>query len=232
MDPNILHNISYGMYVVSSNKADKLNGQIVNTLVQITNDPVILAVSINKKNLTYEYIKTSNRLSVSILPEETPLRFIGKFGFKSGRDGDKFKDVKFETLLSGCPVVTEHCIGYMEISVTKEVDCGSHAVIFGRMEDSKILTVARPMTYSFYHEVKKGTTHKNAPTFIKSEEGRADTGGVKMQKYRCEVCNYMYDPAAGDPDNGVQPGTAFESLPDEWVCPVCGAGKDQFVKEG
>jgi rubredoxin len=53
-----------------------------------------------------------------------------------------------------------------------------------------------------------------------------------MQKYRCTVCNYIYDPAIGDPDSGVQPGTAFESLPDSWVCPVCGAAKSEFVKEG
>ncbi len=49
-----------------------------------------------------------------------------------------------------------------------------------------------------------------------------------MSKYECQVCGYIYDPALGDPDNGVQPGTAFESLPDDWVCPVCGAPKDQF----
>ena len=53
------------------------------------------------------------------------------------------------------------------------------------------------------------------------------TGG-DVNKYTCDVCGYVYDPAAGDPDNGVSPGTAFEKLPDSWVCPVCGAGKDQF----
>lgn len=53
-----------------------------------------------------------------------------------------------------------------------------------------------------------------------------------MQKWRCIVCNYVYDPAVGDPDNGVEPGTPFESIPDEWVCPLCGAGKDEFELEG
>ncbi|MBU1852907.1 MAG: rubredoxin [Candidatus Omnitrophica bacterium] len=52
-----------------------------------------------------------------------------------------------------------------------------------------------------------------------------------MQKYRCQVCNYIYDPANGDPDNGIQPGAAFEDIPDTWVCPVCGVTKDNFVKE-
>ena len=49
-----------------------------------------------------------------------------------------------------------------------------------------------------------------------------------MKKYTCVVCAYEYDPTAGDPDNGVAPGTAFEDIPDDWTCPVCGAGKDQF----
>ena len=50
-----------------------------------------------------------------------------------------------------------------------------------------------------------------------------------MKKYRCEVCDYIYDPEQGDPENGIDPGTPFESLPDEWICPICGEGKMAFV---
>ena len=230
MDLNILHNIGYGMYVVVSNKGDLLNGQIVNTLFQITNQPVTVAVSINKQNLTHGYIENSGRFAASILSEDAPLSFIGQFGFRSGRDENKFKDIKFKILASGCPVVLEHTIGYIEAKVTDKMDCGTHTLFLGEMTESKVLSTGTPMTYAFYHQVKHGTTPKTAPTFIEGE-GRV-TGGVRMQKYRCIVCNYIYDPAAGDPDNGVQPGTAFENIPDTWVCPICGAGKDQFVKEG
>jgi rubredoxin len=52
-----------------------------------------------------------------------------------------------------------------------------------------------------------------------------------MQKWQCSVCGYLYDPKQGDPDNGVNPGTSFEDIPEDWVCPVCGASKDQFEKE-
>jgi len=55
---------------------------------------------------------------------------------------------------------------------------------------------------------------------------------TKMQKYTCQVCGYVYDPAVGDPENGVAPGTSFEDLPADWVCPVCGADKSQFEPEG
>ncbi|MEO0248866.1 MAG: rubredoxin [candidate division WOR-3 bacterium] len=51
-----------------------------------------------------------------------------------------------------------------------------------------------------------------------------------MEKWQCTVCNYIYDPAVGDPDGGIPAGTPFEKIPDTWVCPVCGAGKDAFVK--
>ena len=52
-----------------------------------------------------------------------------------------------------------------------------------------------------------------------------------MDKYVCDICGYIYDPANGDPDNGVAPGTPWEQVPADWVCPLCGAGKDQFSKE-
>lgn len=53
---------------------------------------------------------------------------------------------------------------------------------------------------------------------------------MNMDKYVCDVCGYVYDPAVGDPDNGIEPGTAFEDLPEDWVCPLCGVGKDEFSK--
>ena len=228
MDPNVLHNIGYGMYIVSSNKGELLNGQIANTVFQITSEPVTVAISINKKNLTHEYIESSKRFSISILAQETPLSFMGKFGFKSGRSEDKFKNTKFIKLDSGCPVVTENALCYMEAKVINRFDCGTHTLFLGEMTDSKMLNTGKPMTYDYYHQVKRGTTPENAPTFIKSE-----VAGQKKQitqKYICTVCNYVYDPKIGDPDGGIQPGTRFEDIPDSWVCPVCGAKKTEFIK--
>jgi rubredoxin len=56
-------------------------------------------------------------------------------------------------------------------------------------------------------------------------------GSTKMDKYVCTICGYVYDPAVGDPDNGVEPGTAWEDVPDDWECPICGASKDDFELE-
>lgn len=170
MDPNALHNMSYGMYIVSSVKDGKFNGQIANTVFQITNEPVTIAISINKVNLTHEFIKASSCFTVSVLGENTPLAFIGKFGFKSGRAVDKFKDTKFTKLASGCPAVTENSICYFEAKVINCFDCMTHTLFFGEVTGSNIVTVGKPMTYDYYHQVKRGTTPATAPTYIKGEE--------------------------------------------------------------
>lgn len=230
MDPNVLHNLSYGMYVASSNKADRLNGQIVNTVFQITSEPVTIAISISKKNLTHEYIAASSRFALSILDERAPLSFIGTFGFKSGRTEDKFKGVTYKVLDSGCPVVLDNTICYLEARVIKALDCFTHTLFLGEMTASQMLKSGRPMTYAYYHQEKRGTTPENAPTFIK-EEAPGARKEICLPKYRCVVCNYIYDPAAGDPDNGVAPLTPFEQIPDTWVCPICGADKSQFKAE-
>lgn len=230
MDPNVLHNMSYGMYIVSSNKGELLNGQIVNTVFQITSEPVTIAISINKQNLTHEYIETSSRFALSILDEKTSLAFIGKFGFKSGRTENKFKDINFKKLPSGCPVVIDNTLCYIEAKVVKKMDCFTHTLFIGEMTDSEMLKNGKPMTYDYYHQEKRGTTPASAPTYIKSE-APGTKKEVLMQKYRCVVCNYIYDPAVGDPDGGIKPGTTFESIPDTWVCPICGADKSQFEKE-
>lgn len=169
MDPNVLHNISYGMFIVSSHKDKALNGQIANTVFQITSVPVTIAISINKKNLTFEHIMASGHFTVSILEEDTPLAFIGKFGFKSGKQEDKFKDTGFKVLPSGCPVVTDYSIGYLEADVINSFDCGTHTLFLGCVKDSAILKEGKVMTYDYYHNVKKGTTPPKAPTFIRGE---------------------------------------------------------------
>jgi len=169
MDPNALHNLSYGMYIVSSAKGGKFNGQIANTVFQITSEPATVAISINKQNLTHDFIESSSIFSMSVLDESTPLPFIGKFGFRSGKTEDKFKDIKFEVSKSGCPIVLENTIAYIEAKVIEKLDCGTHTLFLGEMTDSKIVAAGKPMTYSYYHETKRGTTPPKAPTYIKGE---------------------------------------------------------------
>lgn len=229
MDLTVLHLCSYGLYVVASKADSRFNGQIVNTVFQITSKPPTIAVSINKQNLTHDLISASKVFTVSILSTEAPMTFIGKWGFKSGREIDKFKDTSFRVGRSGAPIVEDYSLGFIEARVIQSIDVGTHTLFIGEVIDAERLSSGQPMTYAYYHEVKKGKTPEKAATFIgeqaKKEEKKMSS---KDAKYKCTICGYIYDPAKGDPDSGIPAGTPFEDLPDDWVCPVCGVGKDQF----
>jgi len=226
MNLNALHNCSYGLYVISSRKGDRLNGQIANTLFQVTSDPPTITVSINKQNLTHEFITESKTFAASILSRDTPLSFIGHFGFKSGKEVDKLKDVNYKLGETKAPIVLDHTLAYLEARVINQVDVGTHTIFIGELVGADVLREGEPMTYAYYHQVKRGTTPKTAPSYIEERKEAAP----KMAKYECTVCGYIYDPELGDPDGGIKPGTPFEEITDDWVCPVCGASKDQFKK--
>lgn len=226
MNTKALRSCTYGLYVVSSRKGDRLNGQIANTVFQITSEPATIAVSINRQNLTHGFIGESKAFAAAILSQDTPLSFIGDFGFKSGRDVDKFKAVSHKPGETGVPIVLDHALAYLEARVINRLDVGTHTIFVGELVGADVLREGEPMTYAYYHTVKRGTTPKTAPSYIDERKERAS----KMAQYECTVCGYIYDPKLGDPDSGIKPGTPFEQLPDDWVCPVCGAGKDQFQK--
>ena len=226
MNPKALYKLGYGLYVVTSRKEDRLNGQIANTVFQITSEPPTVAVSINKKNLTWEYIKESGVFAVSVLCQDTPLSFIGQFGFKSGRDIDKLAGINHKLGQTRTPVVLDNVTSYLEAKVTKEMDVGTHTIFVGEIVDGDVINEKPCMTYDYYHQVKRGTTPKTAPSYVEEKKEEAP----KMSKYKCSVCGWIYDPAAGDPDGGIAPGTPFEKIPDNWQCPMCGAAKSEFEK--
>ncbi len=165
MNKSALHKLSYGLYVISSFSGSKLNGQIANTAFQVTSEPATIAVSINKENLTHDFIKESRKFSVSILSTSAPMEFIGRFGFKCGRDVDKFDCTHFRTGQTGVPVVTDHCVAFIEAEVIGDLDCGTHRIFLGEIKNCDILSDEEPMTYAYYHTVKRGKAPKTAPTY-------------------------------------------------------------------
>lgn len=226
MNLKALYQISYGLYVVGARRGDKLNGQIANTVVQVTSEPPAISVCINKGNFTHDFIKESRAFTASVLSKDTPLSFIGQFGFKSGRDTDKFEGVNYKIGETQAPVILDNALAYLEAKVIGETDVGTHTIFIGQVVAADVIKAGEPMTYAYYHEVKRGGTPKAAPSYV--EERKEVKKAVA--KYRCTVCGYIYDPEAGDPEGGIKPGTPFEELPDDWVCPVCGMGKDVFEK--
>jgi len=222
--------LSYGMCIISSRKGGDFNGCIVNTAFQITPEPPMIAVSVNRQNLTYEYITKSKVFVISVLAEGTPLEFIGKFGFRTGRDVDKFQEVNYKLGIAGAPIVLDNTVGFIEAEVTNAIDVETHTLFVGRIIACETIDESKvPMIYNYYRDVKGGRTPRTAATYIeKKPKAKLETGDQEMKNYKCLMCGYIYDPAVGDPDNGVAAGTAFEDLPDDWTCPDCGAGKDEF----
>ena len=137
MDPKALYSISYGLYVVTSRNGEKINGQTANALIQVTAEPPAIAVGLNNQNLTCEYIKESKVFAVSILSQDTPLNLIGQFGFKSGRDTNKFDQVNYKSGKTGAPIILDTTLAYMEAKVTHEMDVGTHTIFVGEIIESE-----------------------------------------------------------------------------------------------
>lgn len=226
MDTRALQTISYGLYVIGAQEGGRLNAQIANTVIQVCSAPPTVAVCLNRENYTHELVKKGKAFSVSVLAQSTPLSFIGGLGFKSGRDADKLQNIDYEIGTAGVPIVTENAVAYFEVRVTSMMDAGTtHTIFVGEVETAEVLRQEEPMTYAYYHQVKRGSTPKTAPSYVKKKQE-----DIKMDKYECSVCGYVYDPEMGDPENNVPPGTPFDKLPDDWQCPVCGASKEEFQK--
>jgi len=230
LDLESLFKLSYGMCIVSSKKDGRFNGCIVNTVFQIAPEPPMVAVSVNRQSLTHEYIADSRVFAVSILSQEAPMGFIGRFGFRSGRDIDKFEQVNFKIGQTGAPIILDSTVGFIEAEVTGSIDVETHTLFIGKITACQTIDEGKtPMTYTYYRDVKHGRTPRTAATYIEKKPKEKSVQGAKnMKKYKCLMCGYIYDPDVGDTENGVEAGTAFEDLPDDWVCPECGAGKDEF----
>lgn len=170
LDRRVFGDLSYGLYIVTSRDGDQMNGQIVNTVIQVTSDPARVAVIINKKNLTHDFISRSKVFGVTVLDESTPMKFLGPFGFRSGRDINKFSEVQFKEGLTGCPLVTEHAVSLLEAEVFDQIDLGTHTIFVGNAVNSEMLRDGRPLTYQYYREFLKGKSPPNAPTYTPSKQ--------------------------------------------------------------
>lgn len=225
MRQTVLDNLTYGLYIVTSHFDGKLNGQITDALMQVTAFPPRVAVSINKSELTHEYITQSGVFGVSVLGRSADLKFIGLFGFNSGRNIDKLAQVKYKIGETGCPLVTENVVACFEAGVLNALDLDSHTLFTADVLNAETVSDGDILTYRYYTQNMKGKVSKNSPSYHAEEtpETQMESGG-----YVCDICDYVYDPGTGDPVGGIAPDTPFENLPENWVCPICGADKTHF----
>ena len=168
----------------------------------------------NHDNYTNECIRKSGRFAISIMAQDSDPLIIGTLGFRSGKDTDKFAEIKY-SVEEQLPVISDSC-GYLICKVIDKMETSTHTVFLGEVVGAELLGDREPMTYAYYHKVVKGKSPKNAPTYIPEEaEAKPEK---KLRKWKCEVCGYIYE---------------GEEMPADYKCPICGVGPDQFseIKE-
>ena len=242
MNYRAFHKLSYGLYIIATEFEGIKAGYIGNTAFQITSRPSKVAISSHKENFTTQKIIDSKRFSLSVLKKEVETSLIGKFGFMSGEDIDKFEGVTTRNAVTGAPIVLDSSVAWFDCKVLETIDVGSHMLIIGEVVESDLLSNEEALTYDYYHRKYKMFSPKNAPTYIeqsklgdepepepeKVEEKAGSKSSSSGAQFTCSICGFQYDPEEGDPTMGIPPGTPWEDVPDDYKCPICNADKEYF----
>ena len=176
MDTKALFKIGYGLYVLTA-QDEKDNGCIINTVMQVTSNPLQVAIALNKKNYTNEMIQKTRKFNLSILSEKADFSIYEHFGYKSGRDTDKFAtlcDVKRSP--NGLLYITKGTNAYMSAYVQHEMDLGTHSLFIGQLVAIENLNDDKSATYDYYQNNVKPKTENTV-----------------KKGWRCKICGYIYE---------------------------------------
>ena len=186
-DMSALFRIGYGLYVVTSNDGTRDNGLIVNTVSQVSDSPARIAVTINKANYSHHVIKQTGKMNVNCLSTDAPFSVFETFGFKSGRNTDKFAGITPIYASNGLAILPKYINAFLSLSVDEYVDLGSHGMFICSVTEARTISDVPTMTYAYYHENVKP---------------KPETEGKKG--FVCKVCGYVYE---GDvlPDDFICP---------------------------
>jgi flavin reductase (DIM6/NTAB) family NADH-FMN oxidoreductase RutF len=166
VDLQALFTLSYGLYIVTGASEGRLNGQIANALMQVTADPICVVVALHKDNLTTELVEKGKAFGVSVLEEDTPMPFIGTFGFKCGRDINKMTQCQYKIGDTGVPLVLDHALAVIEAKVIDIIPVYTHKLFVAEIVSTETIKSGTPLTYANYRLIKGGKSPKNAPTFV------------------------------------------------------------------
>ena len=175
-DPKALFNIGYGLYVVTCNDGKKDNGLIVNTVTQLTDTPMRVAVTVNKKNYSHDVIKQTGKMNVNCLTVEAPFKVFEAFGFVSGRNVDKFADCTPSRSQNGLVVLPRYINAFISLEVESYVDVDTHGMFICKVTEAQVVSDKETMTYTYYQ--------KNVKPRPKTEEKKG---------YVCKICGYIYE---------------------------------------
>ena len=202
MDKKAMHNLTYGLFVLTTELNGKQNGCIINTAAQVTSEPNRISIAVNKANYTHDMIKESGKFTVSIISENATFDLFRHFGFVTGKEVDKFADFKdYKEGENKIPYITKGTNAYISAEVEKVEELDTHTLFIGRVTDMEVLSEDPSATYTYYMEnikPKPEKTQKNGKTI-----------------WRCTICGYEYE---------------GEELPEDFICPLCKHPASDFEK--
>jgi len=201
VDPGTMFKLTYGLFVLTARDGDKDNGCIINTVTQITQTPLRISIAVIKANYTCDMIIKTGEFNVSILAEGVPFSTFQEFGFRSGRDVEKFENCAYDDrTANGIRYIPVNTNGVISGKVIESFDYGTHMLFIADVTQALTLAGDRSVTYQYYFDNIKP----------KPQPPKEDKKG-----YVCKICGYVYE---GEP------------LPDDFICPLCKHGADDFEK--
>ena len=190
-DLSALTNIGYGLYVVTSNDGEKDNGLIVNTVTQLTDSPNRVAVTINKANYSYHVINQTKKMNVNCLSTSAPFSVFEKFGFKSGRNTDKFEGCEPLRSDNGLVFLPRYINSFMSLEVVQYVDLDTHGMFICEITEARVINDDPSMTYAYYHEnVKPKPETEGKKGFVCTICGFIYEGDTLPEDYICPLCKH------------------------------------------
>ena len=191
VDPTALFRIGYGLYVVTSNDGKKDNGLIVNTVIQLTDQPNRVAVNINKENYSHHVIKQTGVMNVNCLSVEAPFQVFENFGFQSGRQADKFTGWETPRSENGLVILPKYINAFMSLKVEQYVDLGTHGMFICSVAEARVINKKDTMTYTYYQEnVKPKPQTEGKKGFVCTVCGYIYEGDVLPDDFICPLCKH------------------------------------------
>ncbi len=204
MDNKTMYKLSYGLFVLTAKHGSKDNGCIINTAIQAASEPNQISIAINKANFTHDMVKETGEFTVSVISQDASFDLFKRFGFQSGRDGDKFEGYdKMERGANGIYFIKDGTNAYISVKVEQMIDLGSHTMFIGVPTDMVVLSDVESVTYAYYQSNIKPKPQPVAAT----PEGQT--------VWRCRICGYEY---------------VGEQIPDDFICPICKHPASDFEK--
>lgn len=177
MDTSVMFKIGYGLYVLTAKDDAKDNGCIINTVMQVTSNPLQVAIAVNKKNYTNEMIQKTRKFNLSILSEKADFEIYKHFGYQSGREVDKFASfTEAKRSPNGVLYITKGTNAYISAYVQQEVDLGTHSLFIAQLVATESLSDDKSATYDYYQN------------FVKPKPEN-----VAKKGWRCKICGYIYE---------------------------------------